>query len=630
MDTQTPLQQQIDSLLSFEPDLKAIYGNVAFSDTELATLAQPFTPFDAQSKKQALQESDFADPPTEDLQELVELAKRIARVEGIEFAQEWLKGFIVHNAATTGIALPPFLQRHPYLLHRQSNRQIESRESRLNWFREDIFLSEHHEHWHALYGENLIPGRLKDRQGELFLYMHQQMLARYNTERIAAGLNCVIPFPQISFDEPIAEGYDPGLNGRFRARAAGAGLVDESVIKRSFLTEWLQDLRELAINRLDHLPELSHIENKEDVLGNVLTGNGRLQGLHNLGNIHGMLHKQLGNIDPGLGVMRHSHVSTNDPIFYRWHRCLDDLSFSYQQRQPPNDFVNDAPAVFIRSTQQQEDGLSQTPDIILSFQHQLERRQRNNETLEAVGERLFGASNWDKEFSGNSETTTNQLFTHVDSMQVPLPKGEGETAVSFLDQKHEFVTFIRVQNELARPQTITARLWLVAKDDQRGRLLSNNRRLWMELDTFRVQLAANERKVICRPAWESSIIKKVNGIGLRPATALSLLKPQPVRYRLGDEDYCDCGWPYNLLLPKGTPDGMAFRLMVMFTKDDVLLPSQPSSCGSVRLCGSKQSLYPDKKRMGYPFNRPFVHSIEETLAKLGNTAVRDIQIVFQP
>ena len=46
----------------------------------------------------------------------------------------------------------------------------------LSWFREDVGLNEHHCNWHLRYPFPE-PPRLK-RQGELFVYMHQQMLAR--------------------------------------------------------------------------------------------------------------------------------------------------------------------------------------------------------------------------------------------------------------------------------------------------------------------------------------------------------------------------------------------------------------------------------------------------------------------
>lgn len=53
-------------------------------------------------------------------------------------------------------------------------------EHRLAYFREDIGINLHHWHWHVIYptsGPSNVVN--KDRRGELFYYMHQQIIARY-------------------------------------------------------------------------------------------------------------------------------------------------------------------------------------------------------------------------------------------------------------------------------------------------------------------------------------------------------------------------------------------------------------------------------------------------------------------
>lgn len=39
-------------------------------------------------------------------------------------------------------------------------------------------------------------------------------------------------------------------------------------------------------------------------------------------------------------------------------------------------------------------------------------------------------------------------------------------------------------------------------------------------------------------------------------------------------NFCGCGWPHHLLIPKGTPEGMAYELFVMVSNfnDDRVLP----------------------------------------------------------
>lgn len=53
-------------------------------------------------------------------------------------------------------------------------------EHRLAYWREDLGINLHHWHWHLVYpfsGPDEVVR--KDRRGELFYYMHQQLLARY-------------------------------------------------------------------------------------------------------------------------------------------------------------------------------------------------------------------------------------------------------------------------------------------------------------------------------------------------------------------------------------------------------------------------------------------------------------------
>ena len=70
--------------------------------------------------------------------------------------------------------------------------------------------------------------RLNDRQGELFFYMHSQMLARYDTERLSLGMERVKPFGPDLFGKPIPEGYSPNLPD-YTARAPDEALPQRDV-----------------------------------------------------------------------------------------------------------------------------------------------------------------------------------------------------------------------------------------------------------------------------------------------------------------------------------------------------------------------------------------------------------------
>jgi hypothetical protein len=53
----------------------------------------------------------------------------------------------------------------------------------------------------------------------------------------------------------------------------------------------------------------------------------------------------------------------------------------------------------------------------------------------------------------------------------------------------------------------------------------------------------------------------------------------------------------------------------MLTDAEQDLDGSERSCGSISFCGTRDSTYPDRKDMGFPFNRPFKSlSIADTIA----------------
>lgn len=91
-------------------------------------------------------------------------------------------------------------------------------EHRMAYFREDIGINTHHWHWHLvfpLFGPD--PSFfVKDRRGELFYYMHQQVLCRYNADRICNGLHVVEPLDNLRL--PIKHGYYPKMTSTSSSR----------------------------------------------------------------------------------------------------------------------------------------------------------------------------------------------------------------------------------------------------------------------------------------------------------------------------------------------------------------------------------------------------------------------------
>lgn len=119
-------------------------------------------------------------------------------------------------------------------------------EQKLAYFREDIGVNVHHWHWHLVYPTEGPPSVVrKDRRGELFFYMHHQILARYNAERFCNYLPKVKPLTNLR--EGLPEAYFPkiisSLNNRtYPGRIQGVVLKDlqrdENIVEVGDLERW--------------------------------------------------------------------------------------------------------------------------------------------------------------------------------------------------------------------------------------------------------------------------------------------------------------------------------------------------------------------------------------------------------
>jgi hypothetical protein len=278
-------------------------------------------------------------------------------------------------------------------------------------------------------------------------------------------------------------------------------------------------------------------------------------------------------------------------VFWRWYKAVDDLCATWQATQPPHDF-SDSPTVVIRKQIVEPFAApsapaavaNRSPDIILSRLSQIPEDWRPH--LQEFGEAVFGGEHWDEDFASTSYTT-------------------GELhALSSEGLADEFVYFLRVDNQSFDPAGITVRVFLAPLETV------EDRRQWIEMDKFRAVLKRSERAVVSRRASLSSVIRKQD-----PAAVT------------GGVDYCGCGWPANLLLPRGRLAGMRFRLLVMLTEWSVDRVPQDSACGSFSFCGARDR-YPDTRPMGYPFDRPFGpdRTIAQFVAAQPNVATRDITI----
>nr|CCA94924.1 hemocyanin subunit c [Mastigoproctus giganteus] len=442
------------------------------------------------------------------------------------------------------------------------------------YYREDVGINAHHWHWHIVYPSAWnaeVTGKTKDRKGELFYYMHQQMCARYDCERLSNDLPRMVPFH--NFHEPL-EGYSAHLssiiNGLpYSSRSKGLALHDMhdiSVQELERFRERISGAINLGYVTDTHGNEIDLDEhNGIDILGDIVESSHESVNKEFYGSLHNWGHVLMAAVeDPdgkfqcNPGVMDDTATSLRDPIFYRWHRFLDDLFQEFKSKfHPYNKKELEFPGVKIESVAIE----SKEHDVIHTF---------------------------------FAEDTIDVTYAY--NFRRPAPV---KVRLHHLD--HEPFNYnIIATNQSANKKHAFVRIFLAPVHDELGNVLKPEelRRLMIELDKFSVELHHGSN-TIKRSSKDSSVtISSVRSFR-------ELLEGEGIKEHASE--FCSCGWPDHLLIPKGNDQGMEFNLFVMVTdelRDRVGDYGHADICmDAVSYCGAKDQFYPDRRPMGFPFDR---------------------------
>ena len=408
----------------------------------------------------------------------------------------------------------------------------------LAYFREDYEFNDHHYHWHMVYPysghvENKQFKRTIDRQGELFLYMHSQMIARYNTELLSWGLDMTHAW---GYDDILTFGYDPVPNIRdlYGARPPYRGWFEDHNPKiseqdadgfppKAKMIHWRDNIFNAITNgyfettkegkpygQLKLTPDnaanwvgvVVEAENKE--LQEVLPNSGEFIDREKYGNVHNLGHDKFAEIgyhlytsdkNP-LDVMISNIGSPRDPCFWLWHRHIDDF------RQ----------AIVKKYTQSLEE--FQPKGLMI-------------DDLKILSRDSAAPSSMLKTFLGPPQLHNNEANARIDHEPY-----QWEVTVSSTDANHDKSFIVRIFIAPA--------------------VLIQDQRSWIEMDKFNATLCSGSQTYI-RKDTESSVARK-EGDDLDPR--------------------CRCGWPQNMMLPIGTPEGMDFVGFAMLTTGQL----DPVSC----------------------------------------------------
>uniref|UniRef100_A0A6P7FUF2 Phenoloxidase 1-like n=1 Tax=Diabrotica virgifera virgifera TaxID=50390 RepID=A0A6P7FUF2_DIAVI len=502
----------------------------------------------------------------------------------------------------------PEPQRTPVFIPRDYTASDLEDEHRLAYFREDIGINLHHWHWHLVYPfEGPMEVVNKNRRGELFYYMHQQIVARYNFERLSNGMKRVERFT--NFNDPMPEGYFPKLDSLVANRSYPARVpnmrwsnlrreVDQIYVDIDEMKRWrdrIFDAIHSGFARDENRRQVELTENEGiDILGNMVESSILSPDRDYYGDLHNMGHTMASYVhDPdhrhleSFAVIGDSSTAMRDPFFYRWHAYMDDIFQNLKDRLP-------------RYTVDQ-----------LNFA---------NVTVQDVQVQTQGAP-------------VNTLQTYWQQSDLDLSRGldfqpRGAVLVRFTHLQHRPFTYkVTVNNDTNRPTVGTCRIFMAPRFDERRNpwLFRTQKNMFIELDKFRVNLKPGSNS-ISRDSSLSSVTIPFE------RTYRNLDSRRPVGGdALARFNLCGCGWPENMLIPKGN-DRFEAELFVMISdyandRIDQDVVGQPGDAGS--FCGIKDKLYPDRRSMGYPFDRQpraGVDTLQQFLTP--NMRVRNVIIQF--
>jgi tyrosinase len=140
----------------------------SFDTARRETPRPKFSPFIPVLLERALQISDqfmtLANSEPEDqqgLEKVLHQADRLATKEDLDLIKYALMVFITHSRRGSRLPIPALEQRSPekFLIDRARTARFARRtkETEMDWFREDVLANAHHEHWHVVYPRLGIP-----------------------------------------------------------------------------------------------------------------------------------------------------------------------------------------------------------------------------------------------------------------------------------------------------------------------------------------------------------------------------------------------------------------------------------------------------------------------------------------
>jgi len=476
-------------------------------------------------------------------------------------------------------------------------------ENKISYFTEDIGLNTYYYYFHADYpfwmtGSNY--DMVRTRRGEQYLFVHQQLLARYYLERLSNDIGII---PEFSWYEPIKTGYYPALryyNGAFFSTRDNYYNIytERNYYAVDILTNYERRIYDAIDLGYVIMPDGTHYDLTKpesiEILGNMIQYNTDSPNRRFFGYFIWMSKLLLGGSVTGRytykydfkvlpSVLEHYETTLRDPVFWQLYKRIIKYYWTFKDTLP-----------YYKKSELMFDGVKITSvDMgkLVTYFDKFDADITNAVDVEVLDKKI-------------SIDKTSDLFRFG-----KVSHYGGEDFVVKARQwrlNHLPFTFnLHVYSD--RVVKSVVRVYLGPKYNEFGRMydINENRENWVLLDLFKYDLIVGDN-IITRDSSDFTWYVKDTTTYFDLYKTTMMVTDKKTKWDVTDYTEGRFGFPDRLMLPKGKKGGMPFQFYFIVT------PYTPATDG----------YYVDNLPFGYPFDR----KIDETYWYTPNMFYYDVNI----
>ncbi|EDS29983.1 arylphorin subunit alpha [Culex quinquefasciatus] len=483
-------------------------------------------------------------------------------------------------------------------------------EQKITYFTEDIGLNTYYYYFHIDYpfwmgGKEF--GLYKDRRGELYLYEHQQILARYYLERLSNDLGHI---PEFSWYWPVKTGYYPDLqyyNGHSFPNRDNYYFVnrEENYHDIQEVDDYERRIREVIdrgyLLMADGKKINFTVPEAVDYLGNLIQSNpdsydSRFYKYLSMFSriLMGAAVEPVEPLQVIPSVLEHYESAMRDPAFYQIYKRIIHYYYQFKDHLPSYSYDE----LYFPGVKVEDVSI----DKLVTYFDRFDVDVTNAIDVEPEA---YVEGKYDG--FGEIEYKPDPVLIKARTIRL----------------NHKPFTYkMTVASEKAVKSVI--RVFIGPKFDEFGSqyLLNENRENFYELDYFLYDLVPG-KNVITRNSLSFNGYVKDRTSFYELYKKVMLGYTTDVKFPL-DNTEAHCGFPNRLMLPKGKKGGMPFQFFFMVSPYTAPEVQQYTGFDPVLSCGvGSGARYFDKLPFGYPFDR----KIDETYFYVPNMFFEDA-IIF--